>query len=63
MNKQVDLDEMLSGFRDKFQRQVDFYFSQEGRHKRLENALSQASAPELLQLAQDRKIQALEPAA
>jgi tetratricopeptide (TPR) repeat protein len=60
MSKQVDLDEMLSGFRDKFQRQVDFYLSREGRHKRLENALSRASAPELLQLASDRKIQALE---
>jgi len=60
MSKQVDLDEMLSGFRDKFQRQVDFYFSQEGRHKRLESALSHANAPELLQLASDRKIQALE---
>ena len=60
MNKQIDLDEMLSGFRDKFQRQVDFYFSQEGRHKRLEGPLSQASAPELLQLASDRKSGAVE---
>jgi tetratricopeptide (TPR) repeat protein len=46
--------------RDKFQHHVDFYFSQEGRHKKLENVSSQASAPELLQLAQNRKIQALE---
>src|ERR1039458_10048336 len=60
MNKQVSLDQMLSGFRDIFQRQVDFYFSQEGRHKNLEKALSQANAPELLQLAQDQKIQALD---
>jgi len=60
MSKQVDLDEMLSGFRDKFQRQVDFYFSQEGRHKRLEGPLTQASAPGLLQLASNRKAQAVE---
>ena len=60
MNKELVLDEILPGFRDKFQRQVDFYFSQAGRHKRIENASSQASAPELLQLAQNRKIQALE---
>jgi tetratricopeptide (TPR) repeat protein len=60
MNKELVLDEILPGFRDKFQGQVDFYFSQEGRHKRLENALSQLSASELLQLAQNRKIQALE---
>jgi tetratricopeptide (TPR) repeat protein len=60
MNKELVLDQILSGFRDKFQRQVDFYFSQEGRHKRLESALSLASAPELLRLASDRKIQALE---
>lgn len=60
MNKKLVLDEILSGFRDKFLRQVDFYFSQAGRHKRLENASSQASATELLQLAQNRKIQALE---
>src|SRR5208282_5360527 len=60
MSKQIDLDQMLSEFRDKFQSQVDFYFSQEGRHKRLENALFQASAPDLLQLAQNRKIHAVE---
>ena len=59
MNKELVLDEILPGFRDKLQRQVDFYFSQTGRHKRLENVSSQASAPELLQLAQNRKIQAL----
>jgi tetratricopeptide (TPR) repeat protein len=60
MNKELVLDEIVPGFRDKFQRQVDFYFSRAGRHKRLENALSQANAPELLQLAQNRKIQAME---
>ncbi len=59
MNKEIVLDEILPGFRDKFLRQVDFYFSQAGRHKRLENASSQASATELLP-AQNRKIQALE---
>lgn len=60
MNKELVLDEILPGFRDKFLRQVDFYFSQAGRHKRLENASSQATAPELLQLARNRKAQALE---
>jgi tetratricopeptide (TPR) repeat protein len=60
MNKELVLNEILSGFRDKFERQVDFYFSQSGRQKRLENASSRASAPELLQLAQNRKTQALE---
>ena len=60
MSKQIDLDQMLSEFRGKFQSQVDFYFSQEGRHKRLENALRQASAPELLLMAQNRKTWAVE---
>ena len=60
MNKEIVLDEMLLGFRDKFQHQVDYYFSLEGRHKRLDSASSQASAQELLQLASNHKIQAVD---
>jgi len=49
----------MSGFRDKFQRQVDFYLSDDRRRKSLETILNQTSPQELLRLAQNGDIETL----
>jgi len=59
MNKEIVLDEILPGFRDKFQRQVDFYFSEDRRNKSFENILSRSSPQELLSMAQNGRIEIL----